>query len=99
MTRPRGAVSFASPPARAAVRLPSAQPMAVARALLQARYTSIDGLRLRTHRGDHFHWDSTHWPELKARDVRAAAYAFLEHAMYLHPTKGELSYAPTHRKV
>jgi putative DNA primase/helicase len=74
--------------------------MPVARALVKANYTDDStGLPvLRSHRGDYFAWNGTCWPSVETRDVRAAAYAWLEHALYPGDT-GPLPWAPTRRKV
>ena len=88
-------------PARAESReVPSPQePMAVARELVKHLFTGPDGLVLRDHRGDFFQWTGTHWPEVDRRDIRAAAYTFLEHACYLHPDEGRKPFAPSRRKI
>ena len=42
----------------------------------------------------------TRWPEIDRRDVRAAAYQFLEHAEYVNPDDGQVKpFAPTQRKI
>jgi hypothetical protein len=38
-------------------------------------------------------------PKTDRRDVRAAAYGFLEHAKYRHPEDGLVPFAPTRRKI
>ena len=80
---------------------PPSRPMAVARELAQALYTDSDGLvLLRDHRGDFYRWNSRCWPEIDKRDVRGAAYGWLEHATYYHPKTGKLEgFDPTRRKI
>jgi putative DNA primase/helicase len=78
---------------------PPSQPMAVARALVHALYQRADGLVLRYHRGEFYAWDGRCWPEIDQRDVRSAAYAWLEDATYWHPKEGELPWAPSRRKI
>ena len=79
---------------------PPSRPMAVARELVKVLFTLPDGLILRNHRGDFFRWGGTRWPEIDRRDVRAAAYQFLEHAEYVNPDDGQVKpFAPTQRKI
>ena len=79
---------------------PPSNPMAVARRFVEALYMLPGGrLILRTHRGDFFAWTGTHYGEITRADVHARAYAFVEHAVYLHPEKGPLPFAPTQRKI
>jgi putative DNA primase/helicase len=81
--------------------LPSpSNPMAVARRFVEALYMVPPGrLLLRTHRGDFFSWQGTYYGEITRADVHARAYAFVEHAVYLHPDKGPQPFAPTQRKM
>ena len=75
-------------------------PMAVARALAAALFTSADGaLTLRNHRGCFYRWDGRHWPVTAERDVRGVAYVWLEHAQYDHPRDGLRLFNPTRRKI
>ena len=79
---------------------PPSRPMAVARQLVTAKYMNADQyLTLRNHRGDFYRWDGTCWPEIDRRDVRGAAYGYLEHADYLDDDKKRKPFAPTRRKV
>ena len=39
------------------------------------------------------------WPEIDKRDVRGAAYHWLENARYYHPKKGEVRFNPSRRKI
>ena len=78
---------------------PPTRPMSVARELVTALYTLPMGLALRDHRGEFYRWNGTNWPEVDKRDVRAAAYQFLEHATYVHPKDGPTPYAPSRRKI
>ena len=79
---------------------PPSCPMAVARDLARGLYTNSQGLLLREHRGDFYTWDGTCWSEIDRRDVRGAAYCWLEHATYIHPDKGvSLNFAPSCRKI
>ena len=93
-------INWGSTPATAPREVPSPQePMAVARELVKALYTSPEGFLLRDHRGELYTWDGSSWPEVDRRDVRAAAYTFLEHAKYFHPEDGRKPFAPTRRKI
>ena len=76
------------------------EPMAVARALLQERY-SVPGQRLLRHwRGGFWHWRESHWAELNNKAIRAVAYRFTEHASYVDTSKGEVKpWAPNRRKI
>ena len=93
--RPRSVVR----PLPSAMLPPPSQPMAVARKLVAALYSVADGLALREHRGDLFHWNGQCWPEMRKQDVRAAAYRFLEHAHYVDPKEGVKPFAPSRRKI
>jgi hypothetical protein len=62
---------------------PPTEPVAVARELAARRYQLDDGTpTLRHWRGGWWEWRGSHWAELEHRVVRAAAYAFTEHAVY-----------------
>ena len=79
---------------------PPTSPMAVARDLAKALYTDCDGLVvLRDHRGDFYRWNGRCWPEFNKRDIRGAAYHWLEHACYHHPRYGEERFDPSRRKI
>ena len=80
---------------------PPSSPMAVARDLATALYTtSAQTWTLRVHRGDFYGWNGRHWPEIDVRDIRGAVYRWLEHAYFNHPDKGELRpFNPTKRKI
>jgi hypothetical protein len=56
--------------------------MAVARTIVNALYMTPDGPQLRYHRGLPHKWDGRCWPEIAIRDVRSAAYYYLEDAGY-----------------
>ena len=74
-------------------------PMAVARALAAALFTSADGaLTLRNHRGCFYRWDGRHWPTILDRNVRGIAYRWLEHAVY-ETQEGLQAFNPTRRKI
>jgi len=88
-----------SAPAGMRVVPPPSQPMRVARELVKALYTQPDGIVLRSHRGDFYRWDGTRYREIDRRDIRRAAYDYLEDAVYLHPEQGWLPFAATQRKV
>src|SRR4030095_9291613 len=62
---------------------PPSDPMAVARALVMALYMTTQGQRLCYHQGVPHIWDGTCWPEIAVRDLRRAAYHFLEAAVYI----------------
>jgi len=74
-------------------------PMAVARAFVEAMYTTVDGPRLRYHRGLPHIWNGTHWPEVAVRDVRSVAYHYLEDAEYVDEKRGLVPWSPTRRKL
>ena len=85
---------------RARVVSPPSRPMAVARSLAKALYTDSDGVvLLRDHRGDCYRWTGTCWREIDRRDVRAAAYEWLEHATFDHPKHGMVPFDPARRKI
>lgn len=95
-------MAWATPviPENTLVLPPPSNPMAVARRFVEALYMLPPGrLILRTHRGDYFRWDGTHYLEITRDDVHARAYAFVEHAVYVHPEKGSQPFAPTQRKM
>ena len=76
------------------------KPMAVARDLGKALYTDGDGrVLLREHRVDFYRWNGTCWREIDKRDVRGAAYRWLEHAAYVHPKDGLVPFDPSRRKI
>ena len=79
---------------------PPTRPMDVARALVAARYmTKDEQFTLRVHRGIFYRWDGTCWPEVDRRDIRAAAYTFLETAEYMTDDGEMKPFAPTRRKI
>ena len=55
-----------------------ANPMGVAREVVNALYMSSRVSTLRYHCGDFYQWNGTCWPEIDQRDLRAAAYTLLE---------------------
>jgi putative DNA primase/helicase len=79
---------------------PPSRPMAVARGLARALYTDSEGrVLLRDHRGDFYRWNGMCWREIERRDVRRAAYEWLEQATYLHKNDGEVPFDPSRRKI
>lgn len=81
---------------------PPTQPMAVARKLAEALYSSPAGLLLRHHRGGWYEYTGTCWPQVAAQSVRVATYDYLEHALFEKYVKGRVTiepWAPTRRKV
>ena len=79
---------------------PPSRPMAVARDLVKALYTdSAERVVLRDHRGDFYHWNGTCWREIDKRDVRGAAYEWLEHSTYFHKKDGVVPFDPSRRKI
>ena len=79
---------------------PPSRPMAVARDLAKALYTDSEGrVLLRAHRGDFYRWNGTCWREIDKRDVRGAAYQWLEHATYDHKRDGVVPFDPSRRKI
>jgi putative DNA primase/helicase len=85
--------------------LPSPKvPMAVARAMVKDRYLHPVGQRLLRHwRGGFLHWVGSHWVELEVKAVRADAYRFTEHAVYVEVDKNGVSttkpWAPNRYKI
>ena len=88
-----------TPPANTMAVPPPGQPTRVAREFVKALYTLPGGLILRSHRGDFYRHDGTRYLEIDRRDVRKAAYEYLERAVYLHPKEGWLPFAATSRKI
>lgn len=82
------------------IRIVSApsNPMGVARELVKVLYTKDETLTLRSHGGDFHKWNGQCWPEVEARDVRAAAYDFLEKAEF-EDDKGMKPFQPSRRKI
>ena len=79
---------------------PPSIPMAVARALVKAFFSTPAGvLTLRFHRGDFYRWNGRHWLVMDPKDVRGEAYRRLEHAHFKHPEKGTLPFAPSQAKI
>ena len=79
---------------------PPSRPLGVARDLAKALYTDSDGRGwLRDHRGDFYRWNGTCWREIDKRDVRGAAYEWLEHSTYFHKKDGVVPFDPSRRKV
>jgi putative DNA primase/helicase len=72
---------------------------AVARPFVEDRYMQDGGLVLHSYPDDFYQWDGTQYCEVDRRDLRARAYEFVEHAIYLHPKEGPLPFAPTQRKI
>ena len=85
---------------REPVTLPApTAPMAVAQALLDARYQTAAGARTLYHwRGGWWRWQTTRWVEVEHRQVRADAYRFTEHAEYVADDKA-CAWAPTRHKI
>jgi putative DNA primase/helicase len=77
---------------------PPSDPMAVARELVQQRYTGPGALTLRHWRGGWWTWAGSHWVEREDRAVRTECYAFTERAVYL-TEKGIRPWEPTRFKV
>ena len=78
---------------------PPTNPVAVAREFVSELYSRDGAVVLRDHRGNLYYWDGTCWPEIEKRDVRSAAYRFLEHVEYAHPDKGLVPFEPTRKKI
>ena len=75
-------------------------PMAVARALVKAFFSTPAGvLTLRFHRGDFYRWNGRHWLVMDPKDVRGDVYRRLEHAHYKHPKNGTQPFAPSQGKI
>jgi putative DNA primase/helicase len=82
---------------------PPELPMKVARTFANECFVHSTGpVVLRSWRGHWWIWRTTHWVELEHRAVRAAAYEYTEHAVYLVVTKeGEEQrpWAPNRYKI
>jgi len=80
--------------------LPSpSEPMAVARLFVELHCLHDGVLTIRCWGGSWWAWRTTHWAEADERTVRSLLYHFAENALYVHPDKGLLPWAPTHRKI
>ena len=81
-----GALSRASTPSipvePARTAPPPSAPLAVARAFVQSVFTTPTGLLLRHHRDNLYLWNGSYYAEIDKRDIRSAAYLWLEHAEY-----------------
>ena len=94
------ATSDDNDPGTSRVVAPPSSPMAVARDLARSLYTDSNGrVVLRDHRGDFYQWNGTCWRELDRRDVRGAAYEWLEHSTYHHKKDGLVPFDPSRRKI
>jgi putative DNA primase/helicase len=60
--------------------------MAVARHFIADRFEDNEQFLLRCWRGDWWQWQTTHWDEVDARDIREAAYRYTENAEYTDTT-------------
>jgi putative DNA primase/helicase len=81
---------------------PPSEPMAVARRLVADRFLDDGWLTLRRWRGGWWRWESSHWVELDDSVVRAAAYDFTEHAVFVDTsgrTPRERPWAPSRYRV
>jgi putative DNA primase/helicase len=80
---------------------PPSNPMAVARKFVEhcCLHNSAAGeLKLRYWHGGWWAWQTTHWVEAEARQVRALLYAFTEHAIY-DIGLGFLPWLPNRKKI
>lgn len=80
---------------------PPSEPMAVARRALAAEFMDRDGhLLLRHWHGEFWEWRTTHWAEMSDAGLRSRIYRWLEDAVYVKPTTGDLApWAPNRRKI
>jgi putative DNA primase/helicase len=79
--------------------LPSpAEPMQVARMIVEQQCVHGGALTLRYWQGGWWAWRISHWVEVEHSQVRALLYTFTEHASYI---SGEdvIPWAPTRRKI
>jgi putative DNA primase/helicase len=81
-----------------AILPPPSNPMAVARKIVEHRFTSGSTMVLRAWRGGFYAWDGRCWPERDEVEVRAETYRFLEHATYLKAS-GPADWEPNRNKV
>jgi putative DNA primase/helicase len=72
--------------------------MAVARELVRAEFIHGETVTLRAWRGGFRAWNQAYWPEVDEATVRAAAYGFLEHALFEHGDELR-PWSPTKAKV
>jgi putative DNA primase/helicase len=77
---------------------PPGQPMAVARVLVDTKFTVDNCLTLRHWRGSWWNWRTSHWAELEDRAVHSLLYCFVEHANYV-VEKTLKPWAPTRKKI
>jgi putative DNA primase/helicase len=79
---------------------PPTEPLAVARELLAAKFTTADGpLTLRHWRGGWWRWHTSHWGEVEDRAVRGAVYRFTEHGYWISAKDAMVAWAPTRNRV
>lgn len=83
---------------------PPSQPMAVATRLVGQRLSDPDGVHLVRHwRGAFWRWQTSHWLEMVEPALRAVAYRYTEHAVYLKPRpklgETEEDWAPNRYKI
>lgn len=77
---------------------PPSIPTAVARKFIEAMYMTVNGPRLRHHRGVPHIWNGRNWPEVAPRDLRSIAYQYLEKAEYVDKDGDLVPWAPTQRR-
>ena len=81
---------------------PPTSPLPVSRELVDDVYKTEAGVVLRYYGGDLYRYDGTAWPEIEGRSVRAAAYKWLEDAVFEKETSdGEVleAWDPTRYKI
>jgi putative DNA primase/helicase len=70
---------------------PPDEPMRVARAITNQRYTRDGVLVLRHWRGAWWEWSTSQWVEREHRDIRAQAYLITEHALITYDLEEDAS--------
>jgi putative DNA primase/helicase len=93
-----GEASASSAEDRPGLLPPPGQPMAVARTLVDMKFTVDNCLTLRHWRGSWWVWRTSHWAELEDRAIHSLLYRFVEHATYFE-NKTKKPWAPTRKKI
>jgi putative DNA primase/helicase len=74
-------------------------PLATARAFLQARYVRPEGRLLHHHQSEFFRWRGTHYVIVSEEELLSELWAFLEHAERLNKDSERVPYKPSADQV